>query len=582
MYDIMNRLTSAQVGTNTALTSNYSTDGNITVKSDAAGTGGLEYLSSRINAVTKIASPMFFPDNTQNISYSVFQRPTNINENTKSIDFSYSFDYERRMATFKTNNMVDETRIYGGNYEKQTIGSTIREIHYISNGERLIAIIVKEGTTTSNYYAHTDHLGSILAITDNSMNYVAQQNFDPWGRKRNHTTWTYTSVATVPTWLYRGFTGHESYNQFGLINMNARLYDPLTGRMLSPDIMVNMPYSSQGYNRYSYANNNPLKYTDPDGNEIISAILIGAAIGVAMNGVSNLIQEKNFFDGWLKSAIIGGVTGAISSGIGFLSTGSDKVVSELAKASIAERAIFQGLMHGWSGAVMTVLQGGNPGRGFVSGLISSLTASTVQNLGGGKIAIVIGGSLSGGVGAALVGGDFYQGAVFGLISSSLNHVAHEMRPIKTRLVFDGKTIKILVNGRTVFETKAYSGKPQEDGSFDYSIENQKRENIGPIPEGEYFVDLAKTQKWQDLDFIQKSAALFKMGRFPGGTIAWGSERVDLTPNGANIYGRAGGFTIHGGAVPGSAGCIDLTTNDRAFFNVLHTHAKSTIILKVKY
>ncbi|MEZ4911549.1 MAG: hypothetical protein R2774_11900 [Saprospiraceae bacterium] len=86
----------------------------------------------------------------------------------------------------------------------------------------------------------------------------------------------------------------------------------------------------------------------------------------------------------------------------------------------------QGLMHGWSGAAITILQGGNPGRGFVSGLSSSLTASTVQNLGGGKIATIIGGSLSGGVGAAVVGGDFYQGAVFGLISSSLNHVAHEV------------------------------------------------------------------------------------------------------------------------------------------------------------
>ena len=71
------------------------------------------------------------------------------------------------------------------------------------------------------------------------------------------------------------------------------------------------------------------------------------------------------------------------------------------------------------------LEGGNPACGFVSGLTSSLTASTVQNLGGGKIATVIGGSLSGGVGAAVVGGNFYEGAVFGLMVSSLNHVAHE-------------------------------------------------------------------------------------------------------------------------------------------------------------
>ncbi len=46
--------------------------------------------------------------------------------------------------------------------------------------------------------------------------------------------------------------------------MNARLYDPVLGRMLSPDNYVGG--GTQGLNRYSYANNNPLKFTDPDGN----------------------------------------------------------------------------------------------------------------------------------------------------------------------------------------------------------------------------------------------------------------------------------------------------------------------------
>src|SRR5574344_1290629 len=50
-----------------------------------------------------------------------------------------------------------------------------------------------------------------------------------------------------------------------LINMNGRLYDPLVGRMLSPDIVIQDEQNSQAYNRYSYCFNNPLRFTDPSG-----------------------------------------------------------------------------------------------------------------------------------------------------------------------------------------------------------------------------------------------------------------------------------------------------------------------------
>ncbi|MCP5130849.1 MAG: hypothetical protein H6985_14850 [Pseudomonadales bacterium] len=45
--------------------------------------------------------------------------------------------------------------------------------------------------------------------------------------------------------------------------MNGRIYDPRLGRMLSPDPVTQAPENGQNYNRYSYAYNNPLKYTDP-------------------------------------------------------------------------------------------------------------------------------------------------------------------------------------------------------------------------------------------------------------------------------------------------------------------------------
>ncbi len=117
-------------------------------------------------------------------------------------------------------------------------------------------------------YLYKDHLGSPVAVTYEQGNVIVEQNFDAWGRRRDPSDWTYTSTTNEPKWL-RGYTGHEMLDEFGLINMNNRLYDPRVGRMLSVDNYVQDDNSSQAYNRYSYALNNPLKYRDPNG-EIIA------------------------------------------------------------------------------------------------------------------------------------------------------------------------------------------------------------------------------------------------------------------------------------------------------------------------
>ena len=76
----------------------------------------------------------------------------------------------------------------------------------------------------------------------------------------------------------RGFTGHEHYPYFKIINMNGRLYDPVIGRFFSPDKYVANSTFTQDFNRYSYARNNPLHYTDPSG-EFIITFLVNSIIG---------------------------------------------------------------------------------------------------------------------------------------------------------------------------------------------------------------------------------------------------------------------------------------------------------------
>ena len=279
-YDNFERLTGTQLGSATPNLISYDLNGNILSKYDA----GSEYLydANKIHAVTNIKSKIFSPTSSepcdistlqQDINYNIFNQPTLISEGTgtslvKSLSFSYNSNQERIKTTYKENNTTKTTRYFFGDYEKDITNGTTREIHYINAGQAgLVAILVKQGATETYYYVYKDHLGSIITLTNGAGTSVAEQSFDAYGRNRNPNNWTYNNIPVPPVWLYRGYTGHEELDKFGLINMNGRLYDPVVGRMLSPDNNVTDESNCQNYNRYSYALNNPLKYIDPTGED---------------------------------------------------------------------------------------------------------------------------------------------------------------------------------------------------------------------------------------------------------------------------------------------------------------------------
>jgi RHS repeat-associated protein len=133
-------------------------------------------------------------------------------------------------------------------------------------------------TETALVY-HYDHLGSIESITPFGSTTATYANDDsgksgrfsedPWGQRRNPLTWTGAPSTTddggADSLTPRGYTGHEMLDDLGLVHMNGRIYDPLLGRFLSADIVVQFPGSLQSYNRYSYVVNNPLSLIDPTG-----------------------------------------------------------------------------------------------------------------------------------------------------------------------------------------------------------------------------------------------------------------------------------------------------------------------------
>ena len=127
-----------------------------------------------------------------------------------------------------------------------------------------------------------NHLGSVTRIYNTSGTAVFSAYYDPWG----------VQTVTTNTIKYnRGYCGHEMLNDFQLINMNGRMYDPVLGRFLRPDNYVQMPTSAQSFNRYSYCLNNPLKYVDPNGEWFGIDDLIAALVG----GYTQCIGKRLFW-----------------------------------------------------------------------------------------------------------------------------------------------------------------------------------------------------------------------------------------------------------------------------------------------
>ena len=148
--------------------------------------------------------------------------------------------------------------------------------------------MVKQTSTdeTTTNYLHHDHLGSIQAYSDEKGKLSQELSYDAWGCRRNPSTWLpYATIQNADALYDRGFGGHEHIDQFEMINMNGRMYDPVAGMFLSPDPFVQAPDNPQGFYRYSYCMNNPLSLTDPSGYSWFSKnwkSLTAAVVGIGV------------------------------------------------------------------------------------------------------------------------------------------------------------------------------------------------------------------------------------------------------------------------------------------------------------
>lgn len=164
--------------------------------------------------------------------------------------------------------------MYAKRYErvKNTLTGEVQNQHFVFADGKLIALNTQTQDAYNKLkdkqvrYLHYDALNSVDMITDGYGLIVERRSYDTWGKQRKVIWKDNDPLAVVQEAITnRGYTGHEEISEIGLIHMNGRVYDQELARFISPDPHIQSPFLTNSFNRYAYAMNNPLKYTDPTG-----------------------------------------------------------------------------------------------------------------------------------------------------------------------------------------------------------------------------------------------------------------------------------------------------------------------------
>ena len=168
--------------------------------------------------------------------------------------------------------------LYGGQYAKNIYLGDTRIVTKLNSGKDP----TYQEESQKQYYYHSDHLGSASLISDYNGKEYQRIEYTPYGE-----TWVEKTSNTGNEFLPYKFTGKEIDEETGLYYYGARYLDPKYSLWISADPALGdyipgvgkatandigkLPgmggaFNHINFNLYHYAGNNPVKYTDPDGN----------------------------------------------------------------------------------------------------------------------------------------------------------------------------------------------------------------------------------------------------------------------------------------------------------------------------
>lgn len=453
--------------------------GNITFKTNA---GYYKYDTTKTNRLTQVWSGSGFTgtkhydfnyDNNGNVlndsqrsfTYTAFDKPSTVTQGSNYTDFAYGTDRQLYRRTDVRSGQTTDSFYIDGLYERVTLPSGVVE-HKFNVGNTVIT--KRSNGAHDELYLHKDSQGSTISITkgnsDGTVTVLQQFIYDPWGKQysvsNNSLFTTYSNPGTS-----KGYTGHNMVNDFEVIHMGGRTYNPHLGRFMQADPFVQAPGNLQNYNRYSYVLNNPMSYTDPSGYffKWAAGKLLGkAGAQIAGFGIGGLAGAA--FGAWaydrtmnsqglqtVASVALNFIPGCqvwcsalFSAQVNYHHTGSLKAAFHAGGQTAAIAGVFYGIgkafnansgfwetggaahiaAHAIAGGVISDLQGGKFGHGFWSAGITKAAnvngiVGTQQGVAWDAFRIAVSATIGGTV-SKLTGGKFANGATTAAFAQAFN------------------------------------------------------------------------------------------------------------------------------------------------------------------
>ena len=499
----------------------YDNRGNMTYKTGAG-------LAMHYNQANQLTSRDIVAGATVNYSYDAngnmlngdgrtyqwnsFNKVSRATNSEYTVDFNYDAGQRRVMKKSQRETIYYVNAGYEKVIKHKPEGDEVIHRHHIWNGHEVVATFEKRDELTDDgfrqgddvKYYHRDHLGNGELVTGADMGILSQRFFTPFGelveevlqREQNSTTKALLSMNintddytqeilasndalsaddyylndalfTSPDYDrdFRGFTSHEEIKELGLVNMNARLYDPVIGRFISADSVIPDLGQPMDYNRYSYVRNNPVLYSDPSGHNplVIAALAFFVAAHLtddrALQQFSALVLALTLGDSGAMTGQQGllyfgeGVVAAaqtafaVTTTVSYLQTGDIKAsvragawsalgagISHEIGDAFGKNGVFEGghwtgkaALHGLAQGIIGSLRDGDFAAGFASGLAASVSGHFTRSEGlkdnpGARTAISM---VSGYISAEATGGDGVQGALNAAIVFLYNDLRHE-------------------------------------------------------------------------------------------------------------------------------------------------------------